>query len=242
MSQPVVVFDSEEAWIEGVTERIISCLRAALAARRRATLLLSGGGTPAPIYRELAKAERIPWEQVHLFWGDERWVPPDDPESNFRLVNETLLVPLGLAPDAPTVHRFPTSLTPAEDAAMYEQNLRLFFGLASGEVPLFDLVLLGMGEDGHTASLFPDSVALQERERLAVANPLPTQGTVRLTVTFPVLNAARHRFVLVRGASKAPIVAAVLVDGEARYPIQHLNPQETTWFLDQEAAGAFPTN
>lgn len=240
MSQSVVVFDSEEAWVAGVTERIVSCLRAALAARRRATVLLSGGSTPAPVYRALAKAERIPWEQVHLFWGDERWVPPDDPQSNFHLVNEALLTPLGLAPDALTVHRFPTALTPAEDAAMYDQNLRLFFSLASGEFPPFDLALLGVGEDGHTASLFPGSAALNERERLAVANPLPTQGTVRLTVTFPVLNAARHRFVLVRGASKAPIVAAALAGGEARYPVQHLVTEGTTWFLDREAGAGAP--
>lgn len=242
MSQRVICYPSEEAWVEGVTAQIVGRLRAALAARRRATLLLAGGSTPEPIYRRLAQAERVDWANVHFFWGDERCVPPDDPESNFGMARDTLLAPLGIAPDAPNVHRFPTEDEPHASAAMYDQNLRLFFKLAPGELPRFDLALLGMGEDGHTASLFPESPALEEGKRLAMANDVPSLETTRLTVTFPLLNAARCLFLLVRGTGKAPVVAELLADPAAPYPVARLRPTEgdLLWLLDAGAASRLP--
>ncbi len=129
MATVVLVFPEEE-WVTGVVAHIVTRLRDAVRERGRATLLLSGGSTPAPVYQALAQAEGVEWAKVHFFWGDERDVPPDDPESNFRMVREALLDPLGIAPDDPRVHRIPTeSPTPPADAALYEQNLRFFFDL-----------------------------------------------------------------------------------------------------------------
>ncbi|MGB0387608.1 MAG: 6-phosphogluconolactonase [Ardenticatenaceae bacterium] len=237
----VIIFESD-AWVEGVTAKIVSGLRAALATRQRATLLLSGGSTPIPVHRALAQAKRIDWQQVHFFWGDERYVPADDPASNFRMARETLLDPLGIAPDAPNVHPFPTESTPQEDAAKYEQQLQDFFGLAAGEMPRFDVILLGMGGDGHTASLFPGTQALTESTRLAVANPVPAQNTTRLTLTYPVLNHAHHLFVLLKGEGKAARLAEVLTGEPNKYPIQGIQPTdgELLWLLDSAAASQLP--
>lgn len=234
---------SDEGWAEGAAEEVAERLRAALADGPRATLLLAGGGTPEPLYRALARASGIDWSRVHFFWGDERHVPPDHPDSNFRMARESLLAPLGIMPDDPRVHRMPTeSGTPAADASLYEQNLRAFFDLAPRERPRFDVVLLGVGEDGHTASLFPQSEALDEDVHLVVANPLPDKESIRLTVTFPVLNAARTIFFLVRGSSKAAILAAILDGAAARFPAQQVRPHdgELIWLVDDSAASALP--
>lgn len=232
-------FEDEAAWVAGATRAIAGALAAAVEARGQATLLLAGGGTPAPVYRALAATEDIPWEHVHFFWGDERHVPPDHEESNFRMARGTLLGPLGIAPDDERVHRIPTeSATPAADASLYEQNLRLFFNLGPRETPRFDVVLLGMGDDGHTASLFPDTDALDEREHLVRANPVPQVDTVRITVTFPLLQAARAIFLLVRGEDKAARLAEVIEGPAGRYPVQGVQPTdgEMLWLLDRAAA------
>jgi 6-phosphogluconolactonase len=150
------------------------------------------------------------------------------------MARETLLDPLGILADDPRVHRIPTEgVTVQGDAALYEQNLRYFFGLQPGELPRFDLVLLGMGEDGHTASLFPDTPALEEQERLVVSNEGPEPGSTRITVTFPVLNAARAILVLVRGPVKAALVAKILEGTEVHYPIQRVQPTdgEMVWMV-----------
>ncbi len=236
----LLCFDGEQAWVEGAARTIAEALRAAVAARGRATLLLAGGSTPAPVYRALVTMDGIEWGRVHFFWGDERHVPPDHEESNFRMARETLLEPLGIAPDDPRVHRIPTeSATPDADASLYEQNLRIFFNLGPRETPHFDVVLLGMGGDGHTASLFPDSDALDEREHLVRANLVPQLETIRLTVTYPLLQAARVLFVLVRGADKAARLAEVIEGPAGRYPIQGVQPTDGTlvWLLDRAAAG-----
>ncbi|MDQ4075605.1 MAG: 6-phosphogluconolactonase [Chloroflexota bacterium] len=235
----VICFDSEEAWVEGVTSAIAARLRAALADRAQATILLAGGSTPSPVYQALAQTEGVDWSRVHFFWGDERHVPPNHEKSNFRMVRETLLKPLGISSDDPRVHWVPTrSATPREDASLYEQNLRLFFHLMPGEAPRFDVVLLGMGSDGHTASLFPNTEALDEYEHLVVANPVSKLDSTRITVTFPVLNAARSIFILVRGEEKAPRLATVLEGASAQYPVQRISPVngELIWMVDKAAA------
>jgi 6-phosphogluconolactonase len=238
MNPHKLVFDGEAEWVAGTVREVVSRLRAAIAARRKATLLLSGGSTPAPVYRALAEAERVDWQCVHFFWGDERSVPPDHADSNFRMARETLLEPLNIASDDPRVHRFPTEAAPRDNAAMYEQNIRLFFETPSGEVPAFDVVLLGMGDDGHTASLFPGTEALNEMNHLTAANPVPAHNTTRLTVTFPLLNAARSVLILVRGAGKAPLLAEILQGDTVQYPIQRVQPTngELLWILDAPAA------
>lgn len=222
---------------------IVAGAREAVAARGRFMLALSGGQTPRGLYVLLADdpglRAAVPWQQVHCFWGDERGVPPDDAASNYRQARETLLDPVRVP--ATHRHRFETEAgDPAVAARRYEADLRSAFGLATGELPRFDLVLLGLGGDGHIASLFPESVALGERQALAVATPGPAGQGWRLTLTLPVINRAATVLLLVTGEEKAEILAAVL-DGPqqtARLPAQAVAPEagRLLWFVDRAAA------
>ncbi|HZA52807.1 MAG TPA: 6-phosphogluconolactonase, partial [Candidatus Udaeobacter sp.] len=153
----------------------------------RFTVALSGGSTPKSVYALLASdgyKERIPWHQVHLFWGDERCVPPDHPESNYRMVRESLLAKVKIPNE--NVHRMQGEKEPAVAALEYEATLKEFFDLPTGSLPRFDLILLGIGEDGHTASLFPQSDAVAEVDRLVVASRAQQKDLYRLTLTLPV--------------------------------------------------------
>ncbi len=201
-----------------------------------ATLVLSGGSTPRALYRLLATPERrarVPWDRVEFLFGDERCVRPIDVDSNYRMAHEALLG--ALAPDPGSVHRIRGELPPGEAAADYEARLRARFGEAGP--PRFDLVLLGLGGDGHTASLFPGDAALDETARLAVAARAPVEPRDRVTLTFPVLNAARRVLFLVAGADKAPAVARV-ASGDATAPAARVAPAagRCTWLLDRAAA------
>ncbi|MDQ3694877.1 MAG: 6-phosphogluconolactonase [Chloroflexota bacterium] len=207
----------------------------------RAYVALSGGSTPKRMGELLASApyrDQVPWGQVEVFWGDERWVPESSPESNAGVAKRTFLDRVPIAPDR--VHPFPTAGDdPSAAAAAYEATLRDVFAQPNG-VPVFDLILLGMGDDGHTASLFPRSPALREGRALAAANPLPQQQTVRLTLTYPVLNAGREVVCLVGGGGKAETLAAVL-EGPSRpdeLPAQRIQPVSgrLTWLVDAAAA------
>lgn len=171
--------------------------------------VLSGGSSPRSMYERLAGPEGagVPWARVHVLWGDERCVPPGDPRSNYRMALETGL----LAVSPAGIHRMPGGLPPEEGALRYEQELRALF--PPDGFPRLDLVLLGLGEDGHVASLVPGSRALQERERWVAATE-PYQGTRRLTLTLPVLASARHLLFLVTGESKAPAVRSVFAAEE----------------------------
>src|SRR5262249_38399668 len=178
----------------------------AVASSGRFALALSGGSTPARLYQVLAGRpefrDRLPWDRTHFFWGDERHVPPDHSESNFRLANQVLLSKLKLPPE--NIHRIRSELSDAAEAASaYEEELRHFFHLAIGQVPRFDLILLGMGADGHTASLFPGTAAIRERSRLVVAHLVHKLGSYRITFTPPVFQSAAHILVLISGAEKA---------------------------------------
>jgi 6-phosphogluconolactonase len=207
----------------------------------RFRVALSGGSTPVRLFGELAEIPvgkgMIPWGKVDLFWGDERAVPPDHPDSNFRAAREVLLSRIDI-PDE-NVHRIRAELEPDEAAAAFEQDLRDSFALRSGEVPRFDLILLGMGNDGHTASLFPRTVALDETERFAVVNR-ESHGTMRITLTYPVLNRAACVLFLVAGADKSATLREIL-EGEHRprdLPAQAVRPTagELWWFVDAAAA------
>jgi 6-phosphogluconolactonase len=206
---------------------------------RSFTIALSGGNTPRGAYRQLAErfARLLPWERVQFFWGDERWVPGDDPASNYRMARETLLDALPIAPSQ--IHPIPTDLPdPEEGARRYEAILREQFGEGT---PRFDLALLGIGDDGHTASLFPGSPVLDERSRLTAVTQAPSAPTTRISLTFPVLDAARSIIVLAAGASKRPIIRALLDDPEAareRYPIARLAPEgEMVLMVERDAYG-----
>ncbi len=219
---------------------ILASADAAIAARGRFTIALSGGSTPRPLYRALAEERGIDWSKWWLFWGDERTVPPDHAESNYRLVRETLLdripVPPGLV-ISPTAGEF-ALLPPEEQALAYATALRDAFGVA---LPQLDLNLLGMGGDGHTASLFPFSHALREEERLFVANDVPKLNTTRLTMTYPLINASRQILFLAAGAEKASALAEVLQGAyqPEKYPSQRIRrAPNVTWLVDSAAAQA----
>ncbi|MEN9231827.1 MAG: 6-phosphogluconolactonase [Thermostichus sp. DG02_5_bins_236] len=206
----------------------------ALQERGRFTVALAGGSTPKKLYAALAETDGIPWQQTLLIWGDERYVPPDHPDSNYRMVREALLERLRIS--VGQVLPMPTQAgDPAQDAGQYEAQLKQLF---SGDWPQLDLVLLGIGEDGHTASLFPGTAALQVQDRWVTVGQ--KDGQPRLTLTYPVLNQAAQVVFLVTGANKAPILKEVLTT-EAHLPCQSVNPRgRLLWLLDGAAAAQLP--
>jgi 6-phosphogluconolactonase len=222
-------------------EEVVHAAEEAVAARGRFTIALSGGSTPRNLFTLLATNARstLPWDRMFFFWGDERHVPPTDVESNYRMADETMLSKIPVA--AGNIFRVAAENPDAAAAAgAYEQTLRKFFALESGQVPRFDLILLGMGPDGHTASLFPGTAALQEKTRLVVANWVDKLKTSRITLTLPVLNAARCVAFLVSGTDKADALKAVL-EGDApgeQYPSKLVKPNDgkLIWLVDRAAA------
>jgi 6-phosphogluconolactonase len=226
---------------QAAAEEVLRTATEAVGQRGRFTIALSGGSTPRNLYTLIAAnaSANLPWAQMFFFWGDERHVPPDDAESNYRMAKESLLSKIPTP--AANVFRIPSENPDAGAAAeAYEQTLRKFFVLAPGEFPRFDLILLGMGPDGHAASLFPETAALQEKSRLVVANWVEKLKTSRITFTLPVLNAARCVAFLVSGADKAPALREVL-EGNApgeKYPSKLVQPNEgkLIWFVDRAAA------
>ncbi len=205
----------------------------------RFVVALSGGSTPRALYSLLADAEfqsQVPWHRVHFFWGDERCVPPEHPDSDYRMAFETLL---SKAPvPEKNIHRIEGEEKPEIAAAKYEKAIRDFFQLADSELPRFDLILLGLGDDGHTASLFPGSEALQETRRLAVATYVEKLKSHRVTLTLPVLNHAANIFFLVAGENKTGILKDVLQrESSKNFPAQQIDPPNgrLVWFVDQAA-------
>jgi 6-phosphogluconolactonase len=203
---------------------------AAIDQQGRATLVLAGGSTPRRLYQQIA-TQSWPWQQIHLFWGDERFVPHDHPESNYRMARETWLDHVAIP--AANIHPMPTTpLTPPEAAAAYERELQAFFGLQPGAFPTFDVIVLGMGEDGHTASLFPHTAALQVCDRIVTVGQKGTEP--RLTLTIPTFNCGRCVLFLVAGANKALAYAQVTTpaaDGE-RWPAALIRPHSgDLWWL-----------
>ena len=216
-------------------------------ANGRARIAISGGSTPKAAFQLLADPDekyrkRMPWENLELFWVDERTVPPDHPDSNYRMTKEALLDHVPLYPQQ--IHRMEGELEPQAAAARYESELRNTFRLEGAEIPRFDLVFLGMGDDGHTASLFPHTAAIHEMSRLVTANRVPQKDTWRITLTWPVINHARSVSFLIAGADKAERVHEVFLgprDPE-RLPSQLIWPSSgiLTLFLDKAAAALLP--
>lgn len=203
---------------------------------RTMTLALSGGSTPRRMHEILAERSDIDWSNVHVFWGDERTVPPDHEASNYRMAKESLLDRVPIPEDH--VHRMAGEKDPEVAAREYEQTIGDVFGVSPPEMPRFDVILLGMGADGHTASLFPGTQALDERKRYVVANHVPQQNTDRLTLTFPVLNAARLVIFMVAGADKAAAVKECTDGDQTTRPAARVQPVDgqCRWLLDAEAA------
>jgi 6-phosphogluconolactonase len=232
----LLLFETPEELAEASARDFAARTQETIDERGRFAVALAGGSTPKATYEVLARdyANELDWSRVHVFFGDERTVPPDHEDSNYRMAYETLLshVPVG------SVHRMRGELPPDEAAAAYEEELRAFFGQV--DIPGLDLILCGLGEDGHTLSLFPETAALDVNDRWVVANPVLKLGTTRLTLTIPVLNASRAVTFLVAGESKAEALKEVL-EGDAdprAYPAKHVRPEsgDLTWMVDRAAA------
>jgi 6-phosphogluconolactonase len=218
---------------------------AAIARSGRFAVALSGGSTPKSLYSLLASPDfrdLIDWSRVHLFWGDERCVPPDHPDSNFRMVREALLAEIQI-PDK-NIHRMLGETEPGEAAAVYEAELKTFLGLEHGGWPRFDLIFLGLGEDGHTASLFPGTDAANEAEHLVAVAYVERLQSYRLTLTLPVINAAAQVTFLVSGETKAAIVKEILLADSAscNYPAAKVRPMHggLSWVIGADAAKELP--
>jgi len=219
----------------------------AVAGQGRARIAISGGSTPKATFQLLADPNqpwrsRMPWNDLELYWVDERCVGPDDAESNYRMTREALLDHVPLAPAQ--IHRIEGELKPQAAADKYESELRNSFRLEGAQSPRFDLVALGMGPDGHTASLFPHTAAIHETSRLATANQVPQMDAWRVTLTWPVINAARSVFFLIAGPDKAGVLNQVLTGPRdvERLPSQLIRPSSgiLTLILDKAAAALLP--
>ena len=233
------ILNSADELFRAAAEEFAARAAEAVQLRGRFCVALSGGSTPKTLYALLASGAipGIPWDKIFLFWGDERHVPPDDPESNYRMVKESLLAKVSLP--AGNVFRIKAEDPDAARAAAdYERTLVSFFGLQSGEFPRFDLILLGLGPEGHVASLFPGSAAMNEKKRLVVSNWVEKFKTDRITFTFPVLNHAACVMFLASGQGKAAIVKQVLEDDGEPLPAKLVQPEDgdLLWFLDKDAA------
>ena len=229
------VFPDASGAAEACAGRIAGLLEEALTGRESATLAVSGGSTPRLMFARLA-ALPFDWNRVHLFWVDERCVPPDDPASNYKLAREGLIVPAHI-PER-NVHRILGEIAPQEAAQRYSDDIRRFFGLASGELPHFDVVQCGMGPDAHTASLFPGEPLLDDRQGIAAAVYAAKFSQWRVTLLPGALLAARQMIYLVSGADKAESLRAVFHEPfePSKYPAQLIG-RNAEWFLDEAAAG-----
>lgn len=239
MQRIVEILPNKTALVDRARELIVDQITAAIAARGQFTIALSGGSTPKPLYESLAQ-QALPWDNIHIFWGDERYVPPDHPDSNEGMTRQAWLnhIPIPAA----NIHPMPTGAgDPAIDAAHYETELQTFFQTPPGTFPALDVMLQGMGDDGHTASLFPHTTALKVRDRLVTVGQKDSQP--RLTFTAPFINQARTVIFLVAGENKQTALAHVFaaIDDDDQYPSRLIQPQgDCWWLLDQPAAKGLP--
>jgi len=230
------ILNTPQELFQAAAAEFIALASAAIRDHGKFTVALSGGSTPKSLYSVLARSA-LPWDKIFFFWSDERHVPPDHPESNYRMAKEALLSKVPVPPE--NIFRVRAEEKNANVVAKdYEEALKLFFRLRPGEFPRFDLILLGLGPDGHTASLFPNTAALNETKLLVVANWVEKFKANRITFTYPVLNNAACVIFLVSGADKADMVRTVLEDGRADLPSQRVHPVNgrLLWLLDKGAA------
>lgn len=245
----IVYFVEPDA--DALTQRaaryFVEAVEKAAAARGRARIAISGGGGPKPVFEALADPAqpwraRMPWDKLEIFWVDERCVPPTDPNSNYNMALKAMLARAPLAPEQ--IHRMEGELEPEAGAARYESELRNSFRLEGAETPRFDLIQLGLGTNGHTASLFPHTPALREMGRLAVANLTDAAQPWRITLTAPVLNRGGDVFFLIDGAEKAQVVKDVFLGprNPEQLPAQLIQPEGgiLSLLLDKAAAAQLP--
>lgn len=237
MGKKIHAYANKEELITATAEYVVSSIGHAIRGNGLCNMALAGGNTPREVYSMLASTpyrERVDWDRLHLFWGDERMVPPEHEDSNFRMARETLLDRVKI-PDG-NVHRIRGEIAPEQAAEEYAKVLSDHFDV---DLPRFDIILLGIGDDGHTASLFPDTDAVGQCKRRVTAVFVTKLDAWRVTLTFPVINAAREIFFLVSGRSKADMVQRVI---SAKQPVRELpasmvNPEDGIlhWMLDSEA-------
>jgi len=226
------------AMAERAAHHLAACCEEAIAQRGVFTLALSGGSTPLPLFRLLAGsdwAERLPWEKIMLYWGDERCVDPEDPQSNYGMARRELISHVPVT----RFYRMKGEDDPVQAALAYEELLREHFNLKPGEFPRFDCILLGLGEDGHTASLFPGEQGIEEKERIVIDQFVRSRGADRLTLTLPAINNARCCIFMVTGKDKHPVLSRALnLLAEPELPAQFVRPRlgELLWIVDREAA------
>jgi 6-phosphogluconolactonase len=241
-SAEVQVLEGLDDLSRAAASEVVQQARQAIQERGQFVIALSGGSTPKSLFSLLADDSsfrtEVPWDKIHFFWGDERHVPPDHPESNYRMAHDAMLSKVPIPSE--NVHRIKSENPDAQQVAEeYEETVRTFFRLRTGEFPRFDLVLLGLGRDGHTASLFPGTKALHERSRLAVANWVEKFHTHRITMTLPVLNQAAFVLFLVSGEEKAETLRQVLEEKERKtpFPSQLIRPTHgrLLWLVDRAA-------
>ena len=235
MNKIIEVLPDKSAAVARGKEIVLDRLHKALEARDMFTIALSGGSTPKPLYEALGK-ESLPWSKIHIFWGDERYVPANHQDSNQLMARQAWLDRIDIPPS--NIHPMNTdSGNPQQDAQQHDRQLREFFGVEPGEFPTFDLILLGMGDDGHTASLFPHTEALSVKDRLVAVGSKDEQP--RITFTVPLINHARCVLFLVAGENKRPALKEIFAQQSdaMNYPSRLIQPQgELLWLLDNDAA------
>lgn len=242
-NREVKVYSTLDELCKAAAEEFIRCAQTAIAQENRFAVVLAGGNTPQTLYKLLARdyGTKIEWQRVHFFWGDERYVPFDSPQSNYKMAKELLLDVLKIP--ASNMYPMPTYFPdPADAAIKYEHTLKNFF---VGKNPQFDLILLGVGTDGHTASLFPSNAALEEKKAWVVSVRAEVNPPVRLSLTLPVINSAQNIFFLVAGEEKKNVVEAILErpeEAQQQFPAALVRTNgRLTMFIDEKARGKSTT-
>jgi 6-phosphogluconolactonase len=236
-STEVKIYSDSKKVVKAIAREIFNLTISS--SQERFNILLSGGNTPSELFRKIARkhTESIEWERIHFWWGDERCVSPDNENSNFKQANDFLLSQIIIP--AENIHRIKGENNPEEEALRYALEIKKNINFR-GENPVFDLVLLGLGEDGHTASIFPDELELFEDERICAVSRHPLTGQKRITITGRVLNNANRVFFMVTGANKAQRISEIMNDDEAAklLPAYYISPNngELIWFIDDAAA------
>ena len=240
------IFQDAVAVAKAMAHDFEEAVNEALKRKERVDVAISGGSTPVPFFHRLTSepfGSRIPWEHVHFFWVDERCVPPGDPESNYGMTKRLLLDHIDI-PEG-NIHRMRGENDPSEEAVRYAHEMKRWVALKDDAIPVFDWIVLGMGVDGHTASLFPSSPLLNESVALCSTAQHPESGQHRVTLTFPVIDHGKKVIFQVTGKEKAEIVAQILGEtrGSEKFPASHVRPVNSAleWYLDESAAGTLLT-